>query len=217
MAPLPPPHARRETCAYCGSRFKPQPGGSGVVLSAEFDVESPPGWQAVTGAHTSRIVPGVPPELHVAFPEGSNASVWVVLRSTGLFDDVDVSVNIRHLGGTPSGGIELRASDSGAYAAMLIADGRLTLTHYTKPDEAPMRAIALLSPPVVCPSFHKAPGASNELRAIAQGERLRLMVNGVLVSSLRHPAERVGRIKLSASARGAAGRVAFSSVVVRAE
>jgi hypothetical protein len=207
------PGARSATCSHCGAPA-PVPTGS-VLLTARFDQLHPPGWEACTGPkHGLSLDPGPPPELCVAFGPDSGRSIWVVLRSTGSYDDVDVSVTVRHLVGGASAGMELRASKTGSYAATLVADGRLLVTHY-EGQKTELKAHALLPGSRPRPEARVGMGVSNELRFVARDDKLRVYLNGKLASSLHEPSLRAGLVKLVVNPRGGPACVAFSDVVVR--
>lgn len=207
------PGARSATCSHCGA---PATGPTAsVLLVARFDELHPPGWEACTGPkHGLSLDPGPPPELCVAFAPDAGNSLWVVLRSAGSYDDVDVSVTVRHLVGGASAGIEVRASQLGSYAATLVTDGRLFVTYY-EGYKGQSKAHALLPGSRPHPEARVGLGVANELRFVARDDELRVYLNGKLASSLHEPSLRSGLIKLVVNPRGGPACVAFSDVLVR--
>jgi len=222
FAPYPPGVSGRVTCSYCGTtsasvgQAPADEAAGSVILRADFNQPNPPGWNAwTTQTYQRTINPGPPPEFIVRFPPGSSRTTHVVLASGGVFDDVDVSVSIRFLEGTPeaTAGVQLRGSTPGSYCTSFNSQGKFW-AWYVDGNTLGAKTHSFVAG-TVQPALHAGHYALNRLRIVAREDRIRVFHNGVLSSSVRHGALRTGTVKVSIGPSGGPVVVGFSDLVVR--
>jgi ribosomal protein L7/L12 len=198
------------TCQYCGTALRIPGLGGGVLAAADFRDPSIPGW--TTGlTHQLQLLPGPPPELLARLE--ANPGSWNVLRSTATFDDFDVSVTIRLLWGdltTTRAGLLLRRGDHGWYEVWISTQGTFSML-FSPPGDTPNKRLVSWTSQS---ALRREPGAPNEIRAVLQGDRLRVLLNGTQAAALRDDSASFGTIFLSAFS-SVPMAVAYSSLVVR--
>jgi hypothetical protein len=222
FAPYPPTASGRVTCAFCGTTSEASaPSGAAtgegdVILRGDFNRPDPPGWQVWTPTKYQRTWwPGTPAEMRAHFAPGSSSTTHIVLQSGGAFDDVDVSVAIRFLEGTPdaTAGLQVRGSGAGSYVTTLNAKGQYW-AWYVDGDTMAAKTHSFVTR-TTQPALHTGRLALNRLRIVAREDRIRVFHNGVLSMSVRHAALRAGIVKVSVNPSGGPALVGFSDLVVR--
>ena len=183
-------------CAYCGTHvpmFREERGG--LVLGADFSRQPLPGWELLNPGQV-RLQPGTPPELRAAFP--ASEQVHHVLRTSGVFDDIDASVSVRFLKGDVTyirAGLFLRLRDGLGYGVLISAQATYLVGWY-EADGDRKKWHSLLSW-----TTHQAlrPGLDqvNRLRVVTRGTQLRIFLNDVLATSFRDERYRLGEVRLS--------------------
>ncbi len=211
------------TCAYCRASFRvpktltPEPDMGDLILGADFSAGTVPGWGRF---HTDKteLKPGTPPELRAEFP--SSNLMHYVLQSSGLFDDYDASVSIRFLQGNTRyirAGFALRYDpNQGGYALLISAQSTYMIGWYHQGDDGKLAWAGELIDWTEHTALREGLNASNRLRVVMYGERMRVYLNGVLASSLRDEKFRLGQVRLGLEPSDKSSiAVAFSDLQLR--
>jgi hypothetical protein len=204
-ANLPPPSTTTEviTCQYCNTTFRipnavtPEPDIGNLVLGADFSQEPIAGWN-FPNKDDIRLIHGNPPELRAKFKAASE--LYYVINSSGYFDDIDASVNIRFYGGNLEyidAGLMVRYQKSiGSYFVLISAQSTYTVACYEKGEKD-----ELVWKTIMNWTKHSAirPGLNqtNRLRIIAHDEHLHIYLNGVLATSIHDHRYEEGEVILA--------------------
>lgn len=207
------------SCAYCQTVFRihqtntPEPTLGDVLLAADFSAKPMPGWSFLNEDKTS-LLNGA---MVARFPPGP--LVYHVLRSSGWFDDADVSVTIRFLEGVEKqidAGVFVRyTAEKGGYGIFVSAQQTYQIGYYHKPGDE-FQWVTLIN----WTEHHALKGGPNQpnrVRVLTQGKRLSVYLNGVLATSFEDPLYQRGMIRLSVEPTEKSNIVAsFSDLQVRA-
>ena len=220
--PLPSANSEVVTCQYCNTTFRasqtltPEPDIGNLVLGADFGQAPIAGWN-FPNKDKVRLINGSPPELRARFPASSE--LYYVLNSSGYFDDVDASVNIRFYEGNLDyidAGLVLRYQKGlGSYFVLISPLGTYTVAYYEKgdKDELVWRTIMNWTKHS---AIHPGLNQVNRLRFIARGDHLRVYINGVLATSLHDDRYDEGEVILAAEGTGKSSvEVGFSGLQLR--
>jgi hypothetical protein len=192
------------TCEFCSTTFRtsntytPEPTMGNLLLSADFSKKPVPGW-SFFNEEQLKPVNGNPPELRGSF-EPKNG-LCDMLGSSGLFDNVDMSVTIKFLEGKHEwiyGGVFTRYGADGGYGFLISAQSSYKLGYYEKGTDDKLAWKDLMSwttHSALRPGLNEA----NRLRVISDGDRLKMYLNGVLATSIRDTRFEVGRLYVSVS------------------
>ena len=205
------------TCDYCRTSFRlpktqtPQPDLGDLLLGADFSDPEVPGW-VVVDRDKLTFDPGPPPELRVRQP--ATNLIHPVVRTPAPFDDFDASVTIRFLRGEydqVSAGLELRSSDAGDYVIRISAQGTFSIGWHKGTDWGDH-----LVKWTTVPSLRKEWGDPNRLRVVMVGDRIRVYINGVLITSLRDDRYSSGLVRMVVSpGKNKTVEVAYSDLQLR--
>jgi hypothetical protein len=202
-----PAHASKVdvvTCEFCNTTFRtsntytPEPTMGNLLLGADFSRKPVPGW-GFYNEEKIKLIPGTPPELQVSF-EPKNG-LYDVIGSSGLFDNVDISVTIKFLEGKHDwiyGGIFTRYGTEGGYAFLISAQSSFKLGYYSKDKEDKLAWTDLMAW-TSHTALRSGLEETNRLRVICDGQRLKMYLNGVLATSIRDTRFEVGRLYVSFS------------------
>ena len=192
------------TCQYCSTTFRvpasltPEPTMGDLLLGADFSGKPITGW-AFPNEDNIRLVSGATPELRAKFDAAD--TLFYVLNSSGFFDNVDVSVTLRFYAGELNhidGGISLRYQKGvGSYCFLLSPLGTYSVGYYVPGDSDGMVWKHIVDW-TAHSAIHTGLNQSNRLRAIANGDHLRVYINGVLATSLHDSRYDAGEILLDA-------------------
>jgi hypothetical protein len=165
-----------------------------LLLGADFSNQEMPGW-VVVNREKLEFKPGDSPALMVRFP--ASKSIHPVVRTPAPFDDFDVSVSMCFLEGPYdqiSAGLELRSCDQGDYVVRVSAQGTFNVGWHVK-TEWGGHLVKWTRHPILRTEM----GDWNRLRVIMRGSRIRIYLNGVLVTSLRDTRYTSGLVRLVVS------------------
>lgn len=192
------------TCQYCKTSFHvpgsltPEPEMGDLLLGADFSHEPIAGWE-LSNQDNVDLVAGTPPELRGHFP--ASDMLHYVLNSSGYFDNVDVSVSITfHAGELKEidAGISLRYQKGvGSYAFLISPIGTYSVGYYL-PGEAGDMIWKAVVPWTAHSGIRTGLNQLNRLRVAANGDRLRVYINGVLATSLHDKRYDSGEVLLDA-------------------
>jgi hypothetical protein len=210
------------TCQYCGgSQPLPLPAGKQVLSALDFATDDTPGWRTTKYAQTTSG--GSPPRLVAALTEHTNRQMYTVLKSEGVYDDLDLSVTIRFIegvGGTEKAfgmraGLSLRLQGNGqhCYICDITEDGWFGVHTISETPEKP-NAFTSLVKRARFSGLSQGWGVDNRMRVIASGDRIRVFLNDQLAASLRDDRHAMGRIELLVNPAGGPARVAFSDLLI---
>lgn len=191
------------TCDFCGTSFRlaktltPQPDMGDLLLGADFGNKIMPGWEAVNEGNLT-FHKGSPSELRGKFKPQTNS--YYVLKSSGLLDNFDISVNIKFTEGDKEwirAGIYARFSPEGGYGFLVSAQASFTFGTFAKDEKGELLFYKLMAW-----SYHTALRSSmnenNRLRVICNEENFRVYLNGVLAASFKDEKFKMGRLYLAA-------------------
>ncbi len=205
-ASLPPQVSDEDliTCQYCNTTFRipktltPEPEIGNLILGADFSRKPIIGWD-FPNEDKVRLVPGQPPELRAKF--SSSDTLYYALNSSGYFDNLDASVSFKFNEGDEEyirAGLILRYQKGvGSYGVLVSAQGTYMVGYYEKGPDGSLDWKTLLDwtkHTVLRPGLNQV----NRLRVIANGDRLRIYLNGVLATSLSDRRYELGEVLLAA-------------------
>ena len=210
------------TCQYCNTTFRvpksltPEPDLGDLLLGADFSQKPIAGW-AFPNEDNVRLIPGPTPELRSKFPAAE--TLFYVLNSSGYFDNVDVSVSLRFYEGELKyidAGITLRYQKGiGSYAFLISPLGTYAVGYYVPGDAAGMdwkHIVDWTSHSAIRTGLQQ----TNRLRVTADGDRLRIYVNGVLATSLHDSRYETGEVLLDAEpGKSSTVEVGFTDLQLR--
>ena len=218
-APLPASLASADviTCQYCNITFRNSntqaPELGNLILGADFTQGlNLPGW-SVPEKEYIQFTNDSPPEMRYKFPHRSG--VYSALKTSGYFDNVDVSVSITFYEGNVdliSAGLLLRyRKGTGSYNAFITPLAEYAVAYY---DDA------LKWNPIVAWTKHSAlhPGLNqtNHLRFVTSEEHLHVYLNGVLATSIHDSRFDEGEVRLGADGTDKSSiDVGFSNLQLR--
>ena len=223
-AALPPQLAKSDivTCQYCQTTFRipnsltPEPDMGNLILGADFRGQPISGW-TLPNPDNVRTLDGNPPELRAKF--GAVNTDYYVLRSSGYFDNVDVSVSLKFYEGTLNqidAGLVLRYRKGiGGYIFFLSPVGTYTAAYYQPGEKDVMdwKPIMDWSENNV---IHKGLNETNRLRVVADGAHFKIYINGVLATSIHDDKYDEGQVILGAEGTAKSSvEVGFSDLQVR--
>ncbi|AKF10796.1 ribosomal protein L7/L12 [Sandaracinus amylolyticus] len=185
-APLDPAHVEGTIvrCAYCRVA-QPSPFAPRNVLAS---LAPRAGWRVYESRTREQG-----DELLVQ-TEPREDTYFTSLESHGTFDDFEATIALRLLWGdleTSRVTLMLRKGASGHYAAHLSTIGTFSLQLVTGTEPR------VLVPWAASDAVRREPGALNELRVRAEGDRLSMFLNGRSVIALRDATYRHGSIALA--------------------
>ena len=222
-AALPAHFAKAEvlSCDFCGTTFRasktitPEPDMGTLLLSADFGSRVMPGWEALNEDKLT-FHKGRPSELRGVFAPQVNS--YYVLKSSGLLDNFDASVNIKFTKGDEErvrGGFYVRFTPEGGYGFLISAQASYTFGSFMKDEKGNLvfqKIMAWAYHSALLPGLHK----SNRLRVICNRDSFRVYLNGVLAASFRDSNFSAGKLYLAVepSEKSKMG-VAFSDLQLR--
>jgi len=180
------------TCQYCNATFRmsrtptPEPDMGNLVLAADFSQDPIPGW-AFPSRDKIQLLNDSVPELRANFPP--QIGLYYALNSSGYFDNIDASVSIKFYDGNLDlidAGLVLRYHKNvGSYCVLISPLGTYTLGYYQKGEVDDAMDWKSIMPWTRHSAIRKGLNQVNRLRVIANGDRLRIYLNGVLATSIR--------------------------------
>lgn len=186
-----------------------------LLLGADFSSQTMPGWETLNlDKLTFRA--STPAELHGKFAPQANS--YYVLKSSGLFDNFDMSANIKFTEGTKEwirAGFYTRFTPEGGYGFLVSAQASYTFGAFVKDANG-----ELVFQSIMAWAYHTALRAglnqANRLRVICKEDNFRVYLNGVLATSFKDSKFKMGKLYLAAepSEKSAIG-VAFSDLQLR--
>ena len=192
------------TCQYCNTTFRvpktltPEPDLGDLLLGADFSRKPVTGW-SFPNEDNVRLIGGATPELRVKFP--ASETLYYVLNSSGYFDDIDASVSIRFYDGELKdidAGLSLRYQKGvGSYAFLISPLGTYTVGYYVPGDDSGMNWKHILDW-TAHTAIRTGLNQVNRLRVTADGDRLRVYINGVLATALHDSRYTAGEVLLDA-------------------
>ena len=200
-----PAHASKMdvvTCEFCNTTFRtskthtPEPTMGNLILGADFSKKPIAGWGFFNEPQL-KPVSGNPPELRASFE--AKDGLYDVLGSSGLFDNVDISVTIKFLEGKHDwiyGGIFTRYGPDGGYGFFVSGQSSYKLGYYAKDKEDKLEWKDLMAW-TTHNALRSGLNESNRLRVICDGDRLKVYLNGVLATSIRDTRFEVGKLYVS--------------------
>lgn len=209
------------TCEFCGTSFRipktltPEPDMGDLLLGADFSSQIMPGWEALN-LDKLNFYKGPPSELRGRFAPQVNS--YYALRSSGLFDNFDASVNIKYTEGDKEwirAGFYARFTDDGGYAFLVSAQASYTFGVFVKDAKG-----ELVFQKIMAWAYHNALRSGlnevNRLRVICNEDSFRVYLNGVLATSFKDSRFSMGKLYLAVepSEKSAIG-VAFSDLQLR--
>lgn len=193
-------------CTYCATWGKLDPSLGALLAEADLRRLDPPGFTLPNAKYMRLEGNG---ELVADMPGGDQVHVLVNTAST--YDDFDVRLAFRLLWGDQDStrvGLCLRESKVGEYRAWLSTQATYTLVH--QPVKGERKSF-------IGWTRHSAlkdkPGEVNELRVVLVGDRIRMLINGVQVASVRDTAETFGKFQVACYSQARMG-VALSHLSV---
>ncbi len=205
-APLPASAANSEvvTCPYCNITFRiprtqiPEPDMGNLILGADFRQAPIAGW-SFPNKDNVRLSNGAQSELRFKYPAVSG--LWYALNSSGYFDDVDASVSITFYDGKEDdidAGLVLRYRKSiGSYFVLISPLGTYTIAYYEKGEDESLHWKTIMNW-TKHDALRKGLNQVNRLRFIANGDHLRVYLNGVLATSIHDNRYDEGEVLLAA-------------------
>jgi hypothetical protein len=192
------------TCQYCNITFRvprtqtPEPDMGNLILGADFRQAPIAGW-SFPNEDNVRVSNGVRPELRFKYPAVSG--LWFALNSSGYFDNVDASVSITFYEGNADyidAGLVLRYRKAvGAYFVLISPLGTYTVAYYEKGQGERLDWKTIMGW-TKHDALHKGLNQVNRLRFLANGDHLRVYLNGVLATSIRDNRYDEGEVLLAA-------------------
>jgi hypothetical protein len=190
------------TCQYCQTTFRvphsftPEPDMGDLILGADFRQLPISGW-TLPNPDNVRSLAGSPPELRAKFAAADINNY--ALSTSGEFDDVDVSVNLKFYEGTlnqiDAGPILRYRKGIGGYIFYLSPIGTYTLAFYQPGEKGALewKTIMDWSANNV---IRKELNETNRLRVIAKGNHFKVYINGVLVTTIHDDKYDQGQVLL---------------------
>jgi hypothetical protein len=192
------------TCEFCSTNFRksatltPEPDMGDLLLGADFSKKPIVGWELI-GEERLSLHGGKPSELRGKFASSINA--YYVMKSSGLFDDLDVSVSIKFTEGNAEfirAGIYTRYDPNvGGYGFLISAQTSYTFGYISK-DEKNELIFTKTMPWAYHYALHAGLNQTNRLRVICNGEKFRVYINGVLAASFKDTRYELGKVYLVA-------------------
>ncbi|MBK8619624.1 MAG: hypothetical protein IPN96_21565 [Anaerolineales bacterium] len=209
------------TCEFCGTSFRiaksltPEPDMGDLLLGADFGDKIMPGWEAMNEDRLS-FHKGSTPELHCRFEPHPNS--YYVLRSSGLLDNFDISVNIKLTEGEREwirAGVYTRFSPEGGYGFLVSAQASYTFGYFAKDEKGELAFFKLMAW-TTHTALRSGVNETNRLRVICNEENFRVYLNGVLAASFKDEKFKMGKLYLAAepSEKSVIG-VVFSDLQLR--
>lgn len=211
-APLRPERASAGlvACEYCGTTLRVSGFGGAVLSAADFRDRRMTGW-STAASEEIELTPGPPPELLARF--GPTTGTRNLLTSAATFDDFDASVTLRLLWGdltSTYAGLKFRRDATGYYEVCVHTKG-LVGVHYIAIRPPAVRTLVGWT---TQPAVRTEPGAPNQIRVICIRDRIKVLINGEQIASLRDDANAFGTVGIFGSS-DVPMAVAFSALVVR--
>lgn len=222
LAP-PAPGIAVVTCQFCGTTFSvaksltPQADMGSLVLGADFSRKPIEGW-GFPNEDMVRLIPGQKPELRAKFPKAP--TLYYALNSSGFFDNIDASVSFTFYSGNLQdldAGISLRYRQGiGSYTALVSPLGTYSVGYYhpgASNDGMDWESIVKWTKhSAIRPGLNQ----TNRLRLIANGEHLRVYLNGVMATTLHDSKYDEGEVRLSSEPGSQDdGEVGFTDLQLR--
>lgn len=201
-----PSHAARmeiSTCEFCRTSFRaaktltPEADMGDLLLGADFRSAVMPGWEVVNPDRIS-FHDGSLPEMRGFFKAYTNS--YYLLKSSGLWNDFDVSVNIKFTGGDKEyirAGVFARFGSDGGYGFLVSAQGTYAFGAFEKDDKGELGYQKIMTWSYHT-SLREGFDANNRLRVICNGEAFRVYLNGVAAASFSDKRFSVGKLYLAA-------------------
>ncbi|MEW6405253.1 MAG: hypothetical protein AB1649_25960 [Chloroflexota bacterium] len=220
-----PAHAAKlnvVTCEFCNTTFRvprsftPEPDMGDLLLSADFSKKPMPGWGLLNEANTM-LIGGNPACIRAQFD--AQTGVYDILATSGLYDNLDASVTMTFLEGNVEyvrAGMFLRyQAKVGGYGFLVSAQCSYKMGFYEAKEDG-----SLTWKDIIPWTSHTALRAglnqSNRLRVLANGDRLRVYLNGVMATSIKHDKFDVGKVTVSVEpCKESNITVAFSDLQLR--
>jgi hypothetical protein len=189
-------------CEFCGTTFRisdtatPEPKMGNLFLGADFSKKPIPGWK-LFNEDQLKLMSGKPPELQGSFEPKDG--LFDLIGSSGLFDNVDVGVTIKFLGGKTDwiyGGIFARYGAEGGYGFLISAISSYKFGYYSKGEDGSLTWKDLISW-TSHTALRSGLNELNRLRVICSGDRLKIYLNGVMATSIREKRFEVGSVYVS--------------------
>ncbi len=185
------------TCEFCGTTFHiPESGMGDLLLRADFSSKVMPGWEVLNEDKVS-FHKGNPSELRAHFD--GQLYAHYVLKSSGVFDNFDVSVNIKFTEGNKEfirAGLMTRLNDGNGYGFLISSKSSYIFFAYVKDDTG-----ASVFTTIMDWTYHAALLAglnvTNRLRVVCDQDRFRIYLNGVLAASFTDSRYALGKIQLA--------------------
>jgi hypothetical protein len=199
----------------------PQPDRGSILSAVDFTTADTPGWR--TSKYATVTFGGSPPAMVASLTEHTTSQLFTVLKSEGVYDDLDLSVTIRHLEGVAGtekdfgirAGVSLRLQGNGqhCYICDITEDGWFGVHTIFDASDKPNTFSSLVKRTRFS-GLRRGWGVDNRLRVIATADRIRVFLNDQLAASIRDDRYTMGKVELLVNPSGGPGRVAFSDLLI---
>lgn len=191
------------TCEFCRTTFRipstftPDLDMGDLLLGADFRGAVMPGWEVVN-PDSITFHQGDLPEMRGFFKAHTNS--YYLLKSSGLWNDFDISVNIKFTGGDKEyirAGVFARFGTDGGYGFLISAQGTYAFGAFEKDDKG-----ELVYQKIMAWAYHTSLregfDANNRLRVLCDRGDFRIYLNGVAAASFSDKRFTAGKIYLAA-------------------
>ena len=209
-------------CDFCGTTFRmsktltPEPGMGDLLLGADFGSSTLPGWELIKEGEIT-FHKGNPSELRGFY--GPRVNSYYVLKSSGFLDDFDASITIKFTDGDEkliTAGFYPRFTNDGGYGVYISPIGSYNIGYFTFDSANNNFKWNNMVDWTYHASLRTGKNATNRLRVIFDGERLRVYLNGVLATSLKDNRYKMGKLFVVVEPNGDSNLgIAFSDLQVR--
>jgi hypothetical protein len=208
-------------CDFCGTTFRmsktltPEPGMGDLLLGADFGNDTLPGWELIRDGDIT-FHKGSPSELRGFYKPRINS--YYVLKSSGFLDDFDASITIKFTNGDEkliTAGFYPRMTNDGGCGVYISPVGSYNIGYFMLDTNGDFKWNNLMDWTYHA-SLRKGINATNRLRVICDGERMRVYLNGVLATSLKDNRYKMGKLHVIVEPNGETNLgIAFSDLQVR--
>lgn len=209
-------------CDFCGTTFRmsktltPEPNMGDLLLGADFGSDTLPGWELIKDGDIT-FHKGKPSELRGLYKPRINS--YYVLKSSGFLDDFDAGINIKFTDGDEkliTAGFYPRMINDGGYGVYISPMGSYNIGSFTLDTTSANLNWNTLVDWTYHASLRKGINATNRLRVIFDGERIRVYLNGTLATSLKDSRYKMGKLYVIAEPNGDSNLgIAYSDLQVR--
>ena len=187
-----------------------------LLLGADFGSDALPGWELLKDGDIT-FHKGNPSELRGLYKPRLNS--YYVLKSSGFLDDFDAGITIKFTDGDEkliTSGFYPRFTNEGGYGVYISPVGSYNIGYFTLDTANNSFTWNTLVDWTYHASLRKGLNATNRLRVIFDGEKIRVYLNGVLATSLKDNRYKMGKLYVVVEPNGETNLgIAFSDLQVR--